>query len=41
MITGMFLYAKLVNTNLYEQPTRKQFFEELRPETLPDGLNKA
>jgi hypothetical protein len=40
-MTGMFLYAKLVNMNLYEQPSRKHFFQELRPDTLPDGLNKA
>ncbi|KAH8722373.1 hypothetical protein GQ44DRAFT_687152 [Phaeosphaeriaceae sp. PMI808] len=38
---GMFLYAKLVMWNLHEQPNRKSFKNELRPETLPDGLEQA
>ncbi|KAF2726766.1 hypothetical protein EJ04DRAFT_452711 [Polyplosphaeria fusca] len=38
---GMFLYAKLVTWNLYEQPNRKKFLEEIRPDRLPDGLEQA
>lgn len=37
----MFLYAKLVTWNLHEQPNRKKFSEEIRPDRLPDGLDQA
>ncbi|KAF2642210.1 hypothetical protein P280DRAFT_449775 [Massarina eburnea CBS 473.64] len=38
---GMFLYAKLVTWNLYEQPTWRLFLQEICPDTLPDGLEQA
>ncbi|KAF1840937.1 uncharacterized protein K460DRAFT_410330 [Cucurbitaria berberidis CBS 394.84] len=38
---GMFLYAKLVTENLYEQPTRSQFLLEMRPDVFPSGLEQA
>lgn len=38
---GMFLYAKLVMWNLHEQPTSKDFQREMRPDTLPNGLEQA
>ena len=37
----MFLYAKLVTWNLYEQTTRKNFLQEMHPDTFPDGLEQA
>jgi hypothetical protein len=41
MYAGMFLYAKLVTWNLHEQPNRKSLLQEIRPDTLPDGLNQV
>ncbi|KAJ8062489.1 hypothetical protein OCU04_009019 [Sclerotinia nivalis] len=38
---GMFLYAKLVLTNLYGQTTRDNLFEELQPGTFPAGFEQA
>ncbi len=38
---GMFLFAKLVLTNLFAQITLEQLYEELRPETFPKGFEQA
>ncbi|KAF8444436.1 hypothetical protein BDZ91DRAFT_853780 [Kalaharituber pfeilii] len=38
---GMFLYCALVLKNLHDQRSRAQLQQELRPETLPIGLEKA
>ncbi|KAF8459944.1 hypothetical protein BDZ91DRAFT_785581, partial [Kalaharituber pfeilii] len=38
---GMLLYCALVLKNLHDQGTRAQLEQELRPETLPIGLEKA
>ncbi|THY14037.1 hypothetical protein D6D02_04461 [Aureobasidium pullulans] len=37
----MFLFAKLVMTNLHEQTTKQDVDEELKPEKFPDGLEQA
>lgn len=37
----MFLYAKLVVTNLYAQPSLAQLKEEIAPDRLPNGLEQA
>lgn len=37
----MFLYAKLVTWNLFEQTSFADFEAEICPDTLPDGLNQA
>jgi hypothetical protein len=37
---GMFLYAKLVMSNLYDQPTRRALEEAIR-EDFPPGLENA
>ena len=37
----MFLFAKLVLTNLYGQTTREQLYNELLPEQFPRGLGQA
>lgn len=39
--TGMFLFAKLVMTNLYGQTTLNQLYRELLPERFPKGLDQA
>lgn len=39
--TGMFLFAKLVTWNLYEQISRADFEKEIDEEKLPDNINKA
>ncbi|KAF2181728.1 hypothetical protein K469DRAFT_691815 [Zopfia rhizophila CBS 207.26] len=38
---GMFLYAKLVMDNLFEQPTRQQLLEEIDERKFPNGLEEA
>ncbi|TVY27111.1 Vegetative incompatibility protein HET-E-1 [Lachnellula hyalina] len=38
---GMFLFAKLVLTNLHDQVSRDKLFEELQPETFPKGFEQA
>ena len=38
---GMFLFAKLVLTNLYGQTTRAELSEELQPARFPHGLDQA
>ncbi|KAL8789346.1 MAG: hypothetical protein Q9195_006873 [Heterodermia aff. obscurata] len=38
---GMFLFAKLVLTNLYGQTTRDQLLAELQPDKFPRGLDQA
>ncbi|KAF7947217.1 uncharacterized protein EAE97_004466 [Botrytis byssoidea] len=38
---GMFLYAKLILTNLYAQTCREKLYEELRPGTFPVGFEQA
>jgi hypothetical protein len=40
-IKGMFLYAKLVLSNLLRQPTRERLIEEIKAETFPNGLEEA
>jgi hypothetical protein len=40
-IIGMFLYAKLVIRNLYHQPDKRGFWEEMQPDTFPEGLDEA
>jgi hypothetical protein len=40
-LVGMFLFAKLVMNNLFNQTTRRQLYNELLPEKFPRGLNKA
>lgn len=37
----MFLYAKLVMNNLYEQATRQNVEDELKPGIFPVGLQQA
>jgi len=37
----MFLFAKLVMTNLYEQATKQDVDEELEPGKFPEGLRQA
>jgi hypothetical protein len=37
----MFLYAKLVMDNLYNQPTRGDMIEAIKLENFPDGLKEA
>jgi hypothetical protein len=41
IFTGMFLYAKLVMGNLYNQPTRQQLLEEITTSRFPQGLEQA
>ena len=38
---GMFLFARLVLTNLYDQTSRAELFDELRPARFPHGLDQA
>ena len=38
---GMFLFAKLVTWNLYEQTSRVNFEAEIDPDRFPDGLDQA
>ncbi|RDW85274.1 hypothetical protein BP6252_02864 [Coleophoma cylindrospora] len=38
---GMFLFVKLVMSNLYNQTTRKEMYNELLPERFPKGLDQA
>ncbi|KAL2850313.1 hypothetical protein BJY01DRAFT_261588 [Aspergillus pseudoustus] len=38
---GMFLFATLVMSNLARQPNRREFFNEISAETLPNKLNDA
>ncbi|KAF7918225.1 uncharacterized protein EAE98_009837 [Botrytis deweyae] len=38
---GMFLYARLILTNLYGQTSREKLYEELRPGTFPVGFEQA
>ena len=38
---GMFLFAKLVTWNLYEQTSRVNFEAEIDPNRFPDGLDQA
>ncbi|TEY63394.1 hypothetical protein BOTCAL_0155g00160 [Botryotinia calthae] len=38
---GMFLYAKLILTNLYGQTSREKLYEELQPGTFPVGFEQA
>jgi hypothetical protein len=37
----MFLFAKLVLTNIFAQTTLEQVSEELRPGTFPKGFEQA
>jgi len=37
----MFLFAKLVIFNLYEQTSRKGLIEEMQPEKFPRKLDEA
>jgi hypothetical protein len=37
----MFLFAKLVLTNLHAQTTRKELEQELQPGTFPKGFEQA
>lgn len=39
--TGLFLFAKLVMTNLYEQTSRRRLDAELEPDCFPSGLEAA
>jgi hypothetical protein len=39
--TGMFLYAKLVLTNLHSQTTKSRLHNELEPNIFPEGLEQA
>jgi hypothetical protein len=39
-VLGMFLYVKLVMTNLYNQTTRGQLYAELQKQ-FPRGLDQA
>ena len=39
--TGMFLFAKLVLTNLHSQTTKARLYAELEPENFPEGLEQA
>ncbi|KAF7874047.1 hypothetical protein EAF04_002719 [Stromatinia cepivora] len=38
---GMFLYAKLILTNLHSQTSRQKVYEELQPGTFPVGFEQA
>ncbi|KAK5050383.1 hypothetical protein LTR84_003664 [Exophiala bonariae] len=38
---GMFLFAKLVTWNLYEQTSRADFEKEMQPDRVPAGLDEA
>ena len=38
---GMFLFARLVTCNLFEQASRHDFETEIDPNRLPDGLDQA
>ena len=38
---GMFLFAKLVLTNLYEQPSKDELLREMDPSRFPQGLEQA
>lgn len=38
---GMFLYARVVATNLLDQVKRADLFTEMRPDTFPHGFNEA
>ena len=40
-LPGMFLYARLVTSNLYSQPNRQSVYDELHPDVLPPDLDKA
>lgn len=37
----MFLFAKLVLTNLYSQTSKAKLYEELQPEAFPKGFEQA
>jgi hypothetical protein len=37
----MFLFAKLVLTNLFAQATIEKLYEELQPGTFPKGFEQA
>ena len=37
----MFLFAKLVMTNLYNQTSRAKMRTEVHPDRFPDGLDQA
>lgn len=37
----MFLYAKLILTNLHSQTSREKLYEELQPGTFPVGFEQA
>ena len=41
LMTGMFLYAKLVMDNLCHQPTRQDLLEAIVMQNFPDGLKGA
>jgi hypothetical protein len=38
---GMFLFAKLILENLYDQTNLTDLYQELRPDTFPRGLEQA
>ncbi|KAF4628757.1 hypothetical protein G7Y89_g9399 [Cudoniella acicularis] len=38
---GMFLFAKLVLTNLYDQVSLADLYQELQPDTFPEGFEQA
>jgi hypothetical protein len=38
---GMFLFAKLVLQNLYDQRNLVNVYKELRPDTFPKGFDEA
>ncbi|KAH6702884.1 hypothetical protein BKA61DRAFT_619706 [Leptodontidium sp. MPI-SDFR-AT-0119] len=38
---GMFLFAKLVLTNLFDQMTPEKLYKEIQPGTFPKGFEKA
>jgi hypothetical protein len=39
--SGMFLFAKLVTWNLYEQTNRADFETEMQPDRVPTELDQA
>lgn len=41
MVVGMFLFAKLVLSNLLAQVTLEKLYEELKPGTFPKGFEQA
>jgi len=41
MTIGMFLFAKLVMLNLYDQITREHFINEINESRFPRGLQEA